>query len=378
MTINRLLLLFTYGGRLENWEELGLIDRELAYYEKMFDAGLKHVDLMTYGHGKTKKRIDQRFRVLPKKWVKHELIYSFLAPFACWSAFKKCDIMKTNQSQGAWVGWLVKAMMWQKKLVVRCGWVRTKEMMQKDEGRSGLNLWWHQVVERLAFTFANAIIVVSKIDRDYICKHYGISKNKFTIIPNSIDISLYQYKEKEVSPALSKRILLIGRLVEMKNYQNLLKAADGLKEISEVVIAGDGPYRKELENIAESVNVDVRFLSAIPNHQIPMELEQADIFVLPQFYASGMPKVILEAMAVGTPVVCSDILVHRNLIENGGNGFLCGNTVDSIRRVLVQVCNMSDNQRKQLIRKARMDVEVSHDMAINAQRELALFDSLVN
>lgn len=378
MEVNRLMLLFTYGGRLENWEELGLVDRELAYYEKMFEAGLQHVDLMTYGHGKTEKKIDKRFHILPKKWVKHELIYSFLAPFACWNAFKQCDIMKTNQSQGAWVGWMVKAIMWRKKLVVRCGWVRTKEMMQKDEGRSGLNLWWHQVVERLAFKFANAIVVVSKIDRDYIRQNYGISKGKFTIIPNSIDTSLYQYAPKKVSASKPKRILLIGRLVEMKNYQNLLRAVDGLKEISEVTIAGDGPYRQELENIAAEVDVNIRFLSAIPNHKIPAELGRSDIFVLPQFYASGMPKVILEAMAVGVPVVCSDIPVHRNLIENNKNGFLCGDSADSMRQVLMQACKLDEAQRENLIVNARNDVENAHDMTINARRELILFDSLLN
>lgn len=377
MIIQRLMLLFTYGGRLENWEELGLIDRELSYYEKMFDAGLKCVDLMTYGHGKTRCKIDKRFHVLPKKWVNHELIYSFLAPIAHWNAFKQCDIMKTNQSQGAWVGWLVKIIMWQKKLVVRCGWVRTEDMMRKDEGRSGLNLLWHQLVEYLAFKFADAIIVVSKIDRDYISQHYGIRLSKFTIIPNSIDTNLYQYMPKKVSACEPKRILLIGRLVEMKNYQNLIKAVDGLDNVLEVVIAGDGSYRQELEKIATTVNATVRFLSVIPNNQVPLQLSQSDIFVLPQLYASGMPKVILESMAVGVPVICSDIPVHRNLIENAKNGFLCGKTVDSIRQVLIQVCNMNSEQRDKLVNEARKAVEQFYDMSVNAKKELALFHSLL-
>lgn len=371
------MLLFTYGGKLESWEQFGLIDRELGYYEKMFDAGLQHVDLMTYGHGQIQRQIDARFRVLAKKWVNHDLIYSLLAPFANWGAFRQCDIMKTNQSQGAWVGWLVKAMMWGKKLVVRCGWVRTEEMMRKDEGRSGLNLWWHKLVERAAFTFANAIIVVSEIDRDYIVKNYQVSKNKISIIPNSVDSSLYKFDPKHIPGSKPKRVLLIGRLVEMKNFQNVLHAVDRLKVISEVVIAGDGPYRGELEKIAAAIDAKIIFIDAIPNKEIPEELQKSDIFILPQLYASGMPKVLLEAMAVGVPVICSDIPVHRYLIKDGVNGFLCSESADSIRKILSQVCSMEEPQHREIVTLARADVEASHDMKANAQRELALFRSLV-
>ncbi len=371
------MLLFTYGGKLEAWEQYGLIDRELGYYEKMFDAGLQHVDLMTYGHGQTERKINDRFRVLPKKWVNHDLIYSLLAPFAYWGAFRQCDIMKTNQSQGAWVGWLVKAMMWSKKLVVRCGWVRTEEMMRKDEGRSGINLRWHKLVERAAFTFANAIIVVSEIDKDYIVQRYQVCKSKIAIIPNSVDISLYQFDPKYFPATKPKRVLLIGRLVEMKNFQSVLQAVDGLEEVSEVVIAGDGPYRSELEEIAAGIGANVRFLSAIPNQSIPDELQKSDIFILPQLYASGMPKVLLEAMAVGVPVICSDIPVHRHLVKDGVNGFLCSESADSIRQILSQVCSLEESQHRDIVTLARADVEASHDMKANAQRELALFQSLV-
>lgn len=378
MAIERLMLIFTYGGKLESWEKFGLLDRELAYYEKMFDAGLQQVDLMTYGHGKVNRKVDGRFRVLTKKWVNHDLIFSLLAPFANWHDFKQCDIMKTNQSQGAWVGWLVKAMMWNKKLVVRCGWVRTEEMMRKDEDRSGLNLWWHQLVERAAFKLSNAIIVVSEIDKAYIVNRYNIPKKKINIIANSVDTSQYNFSPNYRTISSPKRILLIGRLVEMKNFQSVIQAVDGLKEISEVVIAGDGPCRSELEEIAAGVDANIRFLSAIPNKQIPGELSQSDIFILPQFYASGMPKVMLEAMAIGVPVICSDIPVHRYLIKNGVNGFLCGDTSDSILQAIKRVATLNESQHNKLVGQARADVEKSHDMATNAEHEMELYQSLVS
>jgi len=370
------MLLFTYGGKLEAWEESGLLDRELAYYEWMFAAGLQDVCLMTYGYGNIQQKIDERFIVLPKKWVKHELIYSFVAPFAQWKAFRQCDVMKTNQSQGAWVGWLVKLLMPRKKLIVRCGWVRTEEMMRRDEGRSGLNLRWHQMVELLAFALADMIIVVSEIDQDYIVSHYNITKEKITIIPNSIDTRKYHFNTKIQIYKNKKRILLIGRLVEMKNFQSVLKAVDKMEEISEVVIAGSGPYRETLEEIASNISTPVTFLSAIRNAQISEQLVRSDILVLPQYYASGMPKVLLEAMAAGVPVICSDIPTHRYLIEDGVNGVLCGVSVPSIQNSIKYVINITVVQYQEMINKARIDVEANHDMKHNAIKELALMNTL--
>lgn len=377
-TAKHLMLLFTWGVTLEKWEDYGLLDRELGYYECMFEAGLEQVDLMTYGHGKITTKIDHRFSVYPKKWVNHNLIYSLLAPFACWRAFRECDIMKTNQSQGAWVGWLVKAIRWKKKLIVRCGWVRTDQMMRRDEGRSGINLRWHKLVEWAAFLFADAIIVVSPIDQEYIATHYKIDKNKIIIIPNSVDTRLYQFSPQQHSEGEKKKVLLVGRLVEMKNFQNVLKAVDGVDEIDEVRIAGDGPYRKELQTLAESISTEVTFLSSIPNKEIPHQLAQADIFVLPQLYASGMPKVLLEAMSVGTPTISSDIPVHSNLIVDQKNGFLCGKSVESIKIALIKVCGMNHQQYLELVTRARRDIESFHDMSTNAKRELALYSSMLS
>lgn len=377
--MKNLLLLFTYGGSLEAWENHGLIDRELSYYEKMFDCGLESMTLMTYGHGVINGSIDSRFNVLPKKWFNHDLLYSFVAPIVHYRKFIQCDIMKTNQSQGAWVGWLAKVIMPGKKLVVRCGWVRTEEMMRKDECRSGFNLWWHQLVERAAFRFSDAIIVVSEIDKNYIVERYCIDKSKIVIIPNSVDTSLYRFNalsKDNKDNKDKKRILLIGRLVHMKNFQNVLKAVNNIQREIEVVIIGDGPYRPNLEKIAHVSNVEVSFMSTVANDEIPSEISKSDVIILPQLYASGMPKVILEAMAVGVPVICSNIPVHTNLINDGVNGLICDDNVESIKESILRLFDMNDNNIINLLNRARNDVEIMHDMKSNASSELELYKSL--
>ena len=89
-----------------------------------------------------------------------------------------------------------------------------------------------------------------------------------------------------------------------------------------------------------------------------------------------MPKVILEAMAVGVPVICSNIPVHTNLINDGVNGLICDDNVESIKESILRLFDMNDNNIINLLNRARNDVEIMHDMKSNASSELELYKSL--
>jgi len=162
----------------------------------------------------------------------------------------------------------------------------------------------------------------------------------------------------------------------MKNFQNVLKAVNNIQREIEVVIIGDGPYRPNLEKIAHVSNVEVSFMSTVANDEIPSEISKSDVIILPQLYASGMPKVILEAMAVGVPVICSNIPVHTNLINDGVNGLICDDNVESIKESILRLFDMNDNNIINLLNRARNDVEIMHDMKSNASSELELYKSL--
>jgi glycosyltransferase involved in cell wall biosynthesis len=377
--LNRMMLLMTCGGRLENWERQGLIDRELMYYGFMLDAGLNHVDILDYGSGRTQKKIDSRFHALPKKWLHNEILYSLIALFIYWANFRKAQIIKTNQSYGAWVGVLARLFQPGKKLVVRCGWVRTEEMMRKDEKKSGFWLLVHKLAEWQAFRFGSAIIVASDVDRDYVASHYHVNRNKIMVIKNSVDTARYFPRQKSINKKADEfRIVLIGRLVPMKNFQNVIRAAAELDSSVVIQILGDGEFRPELEELAKSHSVNVLFESFIPNDQVPEVLAQADLFVLPQWYASGMPKVTLEAMACGVLTLTTDILTHRQIVQHGRNGFLCGQEVNDLRDAIKTIMQLSSVEKEQIRKVAMDDVAAHHNMGANAAREYRFLQSLAN
>lgn len=104
-------------------------------------------------------------------------------------------------------------------------------------------------------------------------------------------------------------ILCLGRVTEEKGYQTVIEAAQYLDVINaQIVICGEGPYKKTLEQKIKELNlfnVNVRLLDAIPDSQLPILYRAADVFIYPDLTAPAFGLAVVEAMACGTPVIAS-------------------------------------------------------------------------
>lgn len=122
------------------------------------------------------------------------------------------------------------------------------------------------------------------------------------------------------------RVLAVGRLEKQKNYPLMLEAFADFHEKypnSSLTIYGEGAERKELEAwICERGLEKCICLPGISDH-IRECMEQADLFLMSSVY-EGMPNALMEAMAMGLPVISTDCPCGgpAYLIENGRNGFL--------------------------------------------------------
>ena len=122
------------------------------------------------------------------------------------------------------------------------------------------------------------------------------------------------------------RVLAVGRLEKQKNYLLMLEAFADFHEKypnSSLTIYGEGAERKELEAwICERGLEKCICLPGISDH-IRECMEQADLFLMSSVY-EGMPNALMEAMAMGLPVISTDCPCGgpAYLIENGRNGFL--------------------------------------------------------
>ena len=128
-------------------------------------------------------------------------------------------------------------------------------------------------------------------------------------------------------------VLYVGRLERYKGLYLLLEALRGIPDVR-LTVVGDGSYRKELERLAEGM--DVRF-EGFQRHPAKYYAD-ADIFVMPSLGPEGFGIVTMEAMAHGLPCIISDLSVHREITGDGTAAMLFRNgNVEDLRGKLQEL-----------------------------------------
>ncbi|HGU1346720.1 TPA: glycosyltransferase, partial [Escherichia coli] len=95
---------------------------------------------------------------------------------------------------------------------------------------------------------------------------------------------------------------------------------------------------------------------------VERELNQVDCVVLPSFYREGIPKSLLEAAAMGKPIIASDNIGCRDVVEDGINGFLCEpKNTKSLVDALERFINLSDKQKIEMGIASRRKIEQEFD-----------------
>lgn len=173
-------------------------------------------------------------------------------------------------------------------------------------------------------------ITISEFNRNFMIGQGG-DPGKIHVIHCGIDSTRFSPAPRR-SPEPPYVIGSLGRMVEKKGFDILLKAASVLKKNGvdfRLIIAGNGPLEQKLRGSAEGLGlVDfVEFPGGIDHEQVPAWLHTLDLFVLScQQDANGdidgIPVVLMEAMASGVPVVSTQISGIPELIEHKKEGLL--------------------------------------------------------
>jgi len=160
----------------------------------------------------------------------------------------------------------------------------------------------------------------------------GVPAGKMTTIPNGVDDILFSPGDKASArralgiPLEKRTLVFVGYLREVKGLRILMAALERLsgrgREEFTTFLVGDGPLRAELEKrvACPALKDRVRILGIRPYSEIPLWMRAADLFCLPSLN-EGMPNVVLEALASGTPVVATNVGGIPDLVRNG-NGIL--------------------------------------------------------
>lgn len=231
---------------------------------------------------------------------------------------------------------------------------------------------------------ANKIITVSESEKRNIADFYKIRPEKMASVYNGVDFKRFsqKYSEKEIEKINTKYkipdtkyLIYIGTLQPRKNIPTLIGA---LKELDiKLVIAGNrnSPnFDKKIDEAIKKYKLHnkVIFLGWVDEEDKPVLLQAAKCFVFPSLYEGfGIP--LIEAMAAGTPVVCSDVPVFREIAKKGAlfcNSKNSGELAKNITKVLTD-----ENLRNNLVEKGETAAQ-KYPWQKTAEKTLEIYKSL--
>jgi len=187
----------------------------------------------------------------------------------------------------------------------------------------------------------------------------GIDDSKTVIVPSGIDHEHFDPARSEIrerAESLREKFGVdgtivagyVGRLIPSKGLIYLISAIKRIQDEHPnvaLVIVGHGPQRRTLEAMAKDLGVKSIFTGWQAN-TLPF-YALMDIFVLPSFF-EGLPNVMLEAMAMGKPIVAANVGGVPDLIMNGKNGFLVPIRDDKSIAEALKVLIINDGLRKRM------------------------------
>jgi colanic acid/amylovoran biosynthesis glycosyltransferase len=229
---------------------------------------------------------------------------------------------------------------------------------------------------------ASAVITVSDFNLDWLHSHYGAEARSVTRIYNGLQLSDFPYEPPTDRPP---KIIAVGRLVEKKGFDILFAACAILRARGvdfECNIIGEGPQGEQLRTMIDQLALGehVRMLGALPRHQVVAAFREAAVSVMPCVIADdgdrdGLPTVLIEAMALGTPCVGTDVTGIPEIVRDNETG-LCVRSRDPVALADALERLLGDRDlRIQLAERGRALIEAEFDVDRNAAKLRALFGS---
>ena len=191
-----------------------------------------------------------------------------------------------------------------------------------DSKKNSIYDWFLRQRKTLILKINTHIITNSTMMSELIFKSFKIKKNKIFVLPYLLE------KSKNNWRPFDKRdynICIVGRLSLSKGHKDLLSAFKDCIKIDpklNLIIAGDGPEKNILQNLAESLEQKnhVTFLGNMPNKEIGTIFSKCFASISAS-KSEAFGIVNIESLREGTPVICTNTEGSKDIIVNGENGF---------------------------------------------------------
>lgn len=213
---------------------------------------------------------------------------------------------------------------------------------------------------RLAFRvlgrLTSTVFTVCNSSRDMIERTTGLSSRRIRVIYNGVDSERFSPSRCKRNVSAGRFVIgTVGSLTPVKNQQALIDASGllaGQGVDVELRIAGDGPLRERLVQMAEEMKISDRLQMVGHVDRVEEFLGQLDLFVLPSS-SEAHPNALLEAMSCGLACVASDVGGVREILDDGRCGVLVNSPTGQEFAQAIARMIASSSRRRELASNAR-------------------------
>lgn len=260
--------------------------------------------------------------------------------------------------------------------VIESEWIvdfRTKPTEQDKEWRelsnemSFFEIIYYQCLDyvyKITLPYAKAVITLSVPIQNDLVESYGVKSEKICLVPLGVDADKFKpsiVKKTQKNPI---DIVYMGSITSRRNIEILIDAISdrGLKTKIRLHIIGDGPeeYIKKLKDDISNSNVSekVTWHGYVNHDDVPHTLDKMDVAVSPlpahDSYEVSSPAKMYEYLAMGLPILCTDIRAHRHLLTDEQTGFYFRpESVPSLVKAINKIGRLRQNEWIEIQRAAR-------------------------
>ena len=227
---------------------------------------------------------------------------------------------------------------------------------------------------------AAAVITVSDYNVQHLRTTFGAAAARVQRIYNGLDLEQFPYESPRERP---RRIVAVGRLVEKKGFADLLAACALLARRGEdfhCQVIGTGPLAADLRARIERLGLQrhVELLGPRPQGEVVRCIQGAAVLAVPSVVGTdgnrdGLPNVIVEAMALGTPCVATDVTGIPEVVRDGETGVTVPQRDEAALAKAIERLLADGTLRVQIAARARRLIEREFDIRESAARLRAIF-----
>lgn len=238
-------------------------------------------------------------------------------------------------------------------------------------------------LEKVAARYTDYLIVINEWDYNYALESKLLPENRIFLIKGiGVDSSFYddanindedvkRFKE-QICSTCSSLFCVIAEFNKDKRHIDILKAVKNLKNVTmKVIFVGDGRLEKKIKRKAESLGVADKFIFLGYRNDIPLILKASDAMIFSSI-REGMPRILMEAMAMKTPVIANEIRGVSDLLAGGYGILVRPRRVKDLTNAMEWVINNPEDAKSMAIR-AREKIIREHDIRVVLPQHIEVY-----